>query len=123
MKITKSQLKQIIKEELEAAISEKHPLNESLRAFPALLEILMSITATDPANPDQGPRLYAAEALKKALMAMADAVEMTIDIYKDAGKDPGTTRAGYAKVLENAVTQLDANIQKLRAGPKRGARE
>ena len=111
MKITKSQLKQIIKEELEVAISEKHPLNESLRAFPTLLEILMSITSTDPENPNQGPRAYAAEALKKALLAMADAVEMTIDIYKEAGRDPGTaTRAGYAKVLENAANQIETEL-------------
>jgi len=117
MKITKTQFKQIIKEELEAAISEKHLLSENLRSFPALLEILNSITRTNPKNPDQSPRLYAAEALEEALMIMADAVEMTINIYKEAGRDPGTTRAGYAKVLENAANEL-GNFMKTHAPPR-----
>ena len=111
MKLTKSQLKQIIKEEIKKPIDEKKALQENIQQFPGILHVLMSITSTE------GMRGIAAKEVYNALTALGNGLEMTLDIYKEQEKE-GVDTSKYQNLmgsLEDAKAQLLPLIKQARS--------
>jgi len=110
MKLTKSQLKQIIKEELDETISEKRALMEDIQQFPGIVNALMSITSTE------GMRGLAAKEVFNAFSQLSDYLQMTLDIYEEEGKE-GVDTSKYQNLMGNlkdAKTQLLPLIKQAR---------
>ena len=114
MKITKTQLKKIIKEELDLSLNQQSLLNENLQAVvgPTIINALMSTTN------DEATRFNSAKSLYKALQAMVDGLQITEDIYREQGKQASDDLGQILSQLEAAKKQLAGALGQLRKAAK-----
>tara|TARA_R110000824_G_scaffold127085_1_gene287014 strand:+ start:193 stop:522 length:330 start_codon:yes stop_codon:yes gene_type:complete len=96
MKVTKSQLKQIIKEELsDLKSTDQQTLNESMQqTFPGLLKVLQAIT-----NDEEGLRDSIVKAFQEESLAWLEhGLTRTMKIYDKQGAGPEIAK-GYVELL------------------------
>ena len=110
MKITKTQLKQIIKEEIDLSLNEQNLLNENLQAAlgATIVNALMSTTSAEQM------RFNSAKALYDALTQLIGNLQMTEDLYQEQGKQVSGDFNQILSQLEGAQKQIAGALGQLR---------